>query len=434
MKRVLLLAGVALAATACAGSETAPSSPTAAPSSTTTSSTAPTTTTPVADTSTSTTAVGATSTEAWGTWTLILDSIQTSAPGAEEQAQEIAGGLEGAAVLHSNDFPSLNPGYWVVYRGAFQSGTEASNWCADQPARFSCYPRYLGPDISPLAADDHALLIDGQALVVVDVATGERLKVFDPYFNGDGMGVGRMALTPDASALYYGVGFEAGWYACDSSRGQVWRLDLAFGTVTIVASGHTPAVSPDGRWMTVLLSEQCLPDPEAPDLWVLTPTDTVVLYNLTTGLPVEAGRWSVGLPPTSYEDPHMVVWVDWRADSQGLLMVNNAGNVFEVSLGGRAILDAGPPVVEGVNGYPLALVGDTLYISRDETPDEWGGFDLIAVDLATGAEGEVITRTVGWAQAAADTTRTRLIWGSDTRAGTAGSDFAVEDYVGGLAW
>ena len=63
--------------------------------STTTSSTAPTTTTPVADTSTSTTAVGATSTEAWGTWTLILDSIQTSAPGAEEQAQEVVMGVAG---------------------------------------------------------------------------------------------------------------------------------------------------------------------------------------------------------------------------------------------------------------------------------------------------------------------------------------------------
>jgi len=46
----------------------------------------------------------------------------------------------------------------------------------------------------------------------------------------------------------------------------------------------------------------------------------------------------------------------------------------------------------------------------------------------------VITQTVGWPYAAADTTRTRLIWGSDTQIGTAETMFSLETYLTGLAW
>jgi hypothetical protein len=433
--KLWLFSAVTLVAGACSGSAPATSTTTTGPVVNTTTSTASTTTTsPAADESTTTTAIRTPSTDAWGTWTLILASIETGDQGAGEQAQELAAGIGGAAVLYSDDFPSLNPGYWVVHWGAFESGSEAGNWCGDKPEDLTCYPRYLGPDISPLAVDEHAIVVDGQALVIVDVATGERLKMVDPSFNDDGMWVGRMSLTPDAGALYYDVTWEDSWYACDSSRGQVERLDLAFGTTATVASGYAPAVSPDGRWLAILVSEQCLLDPAEPDSWVLTPTDTVVLYDLTTGQPIESQRWSVVSPPTSYDDPHMVTWVDWRSDSHALLVMNNAGNLFEVALDHLGSLDSSPPVVDGINGYPQALLGDTLYVTRDETPEEWGGFDLVAVDLATGTEGEVITQTVGWPYAAADTTRTRLIWGSDTQVGTARTMFALENYLSALAW
>jgi len=435
MKYSRLIPAMALIVAACAGSGAASSTTTPAPSTTsppvgTTTSTAQATT----ETTTSTTGVPTPSTKAWGTWTLILASIETSRPGAEDWARGIAAGIPDAGVLYSDDFPSLNPGYWVVHWGAFESGAEASNWCAGTPESRTCYPRYVGPAVSPLAEDGNALLIDGEALVIVDVASGQRRKVFDPVFSGDGRFIGRMALTPDASALFYAVGGEDSWYSCLSSRGQIERLDLGFGTNITVGSGSAPAVSPDGHWMAVLNSEQCLPDPEEPDFWVLTPTDTVVLYNLATGRPVETRRWSVATVPTSYEDPNMVTWVDWQADSRALLAMNNAGNVFAVTLDHQGPLDAGPPIVEGISGYPQALIGDTLYITRDETPEEWGGFDLRAVDLVTGAEGEVITQTAGWTQAAADTTRTMLIWGSDTEVGTAETTFGLENYLGGFAW
>ena len=434
MKQIAIISVVALMLAACAGSDSETSttvttsiSTTAPPASTTTTSTAP-------ETTTSFTAVHTPSTAAWGTWTLILASIETGAAGGEDRAQEIADGIEGSAVIFSSDFPSLNPGFWVVHWGEFESGSEASNWCAGLANALTCYPRYLGRAVSPLAADGHAMVVDGQALVIVDVETGERLKLMDPYFSGDGMGIGRMALRTDAAALYYAVGFEDSWYSCDYSDGQVWRLDLGFGTVTVVGSGHSPTISPDGRWMAVLRSEQCLPDPENPEFWVLTPTDTVVLYNLSTGMPIETRRWSLATPPTSYEDPRMITWADWRSDSQALLVMIQAGDLFEVGLDQEGPINGGAPVAEGIQGSPQALIGETLYIVRDDTPEEWGGFDIVAVDLVSGAEGEVITQTVGWPYAAADTTRTRLIWGSDTQVGTATSMFSLENYLGGLAW
>lgn len=435
----LVAAAVALVAGACsdtgAATTTAVSvtSTTAAVTTTTSISTDSTTTTRL-ETTTSTTAIHTPSTEAWGTWTLILASIGTGDPGAEDRANEIAAGIEGAAVVYSSDFPSLNPDYWVVHWGAFESGSEASEWCAGQPDELTCYPRYLGSEVSPFAVDDHAVLVDGQALVIVDVRNGERLKVIDPNFSGDGMWVGRMALTPDAQAMYYDVGWEDSWYSCDSSQGQVERLSLEFGTTAVVAAGYSPAVSPDGMWLAVLVAGQCLPDPAEPTMWVVTPTDTVVLYSLASGWPEETRRWRVESVPTSYDDSNMLTWVDWRADSQALVVMNNAGDLFEVTLDHRGPLDDGPPLVEAVDGFAGALIGNTLYVTRDETPDEWGGFDILAVDITTGREGEVITQTVGWPLVTADVTRTRLIWGSDTQIGTAEHLFGLETYLGGLAW
>ncbi|NNC41460.1 MAG: hypothetical protein HKN95_12325 [Acidimicrobiia bacterium] len=408
-----------------AESTTIPSTTTSTPDSTTTSTVAPTTTS---------TAVRTPSTEDWDIWTAILASVETGEPGGFEQAEEFASGLDGAKVLWSDDYPSLNPGYWVVYWGEFESGDEASNWCSGLPTDKACYPRYLGPEISPLATDGHALVIDGQSLVIVDVADGERLKVFDPYFEGDGMFIGRMSLTPEASAMYYGVGWEDSWYSCDASQGQLWKLDLAFGITSPIAPGYNPSVSPDGRWMAALISEQCLPDPEEPEFWVLTPTDTVVLYDLTSGWPIETDRWSVETPPTTYNDPQMLQWVDWRADSQVMLVMNNGGSVYELPLDHSGPADAGPALADGIFGFPHGVIGDTLYATVNETPQAVGTFDLFAFDLNTGQAIEEITESVGWVYAAVDTSRTRLIWGHDTQVATAETAFFLETYLSSLAW
>ena len=439
--RASVLVVAALVGGACTGEPTVqPTTPTTTtevtttqPDPTTTGSTTSTTETPATVTS-ATTTLPTPSTEAWDTWTLILASIEVGESGAEDQAREIAAGLDGAGVLFSDDYPSLNPGYWVVYKGEFPSGRAAGDWCGEIPDDLTCYPRYLGPDVSPLAGAGHALVIDGPALVIVDVTGGERRKVVDPYFSADGSWVGRMSLDPAGETLYYDVSWEDSWYSCEASQGQVEMLRLGFGTSTEVARGYAPSVSPDGKWLALLASGQCLPDPVEPDWWVMTPTDTVVLFDLTSDSPREVRRWRTGTVPGSYDDPNMVTWVDWRADSQALVVANYAGDLIEIPLDHQGRLFAGPPLLSGLTGSPRALLDDTLYIVRDETPEEWGGFDIVAVDLTTGAEGEVITQTVGWPVVAADTTRTRLIWGSDTQIGTAETRFGLETYLGSLAW
>jgi len=104
--RHTLLLAVALVLVAGACSDTGSATTTAvtgvtATTAATTTSTDSTTTT-LQETTTSTTAAHTPSTEAWGTWTLILASIGTGAPGAEDRAHEIAAGVEGAAVVYSS--------------------------------------------------------------------------------------------------------------------------------------------------------------------------------------------------------------------------------------------------------------------------------------------------------------------------------------------
>ena len=167
---------------------------------------------------------------------------------------------------------------------------------------------------------------------------------------------------------------------------------------------------------------------------MLTPSDSVVLYRIDGTEVSEVRRWSVGETPTAHDDPQTVTWVQWRPDSERMVVANTAGELFELGLDHEAPLDTGEPILEGLRGTPRALIGDWLYVLRDETPGEWGGFDLVAVDLRTGLDGETITQTVGFGHVAADTTRTKLIWGADTQVGTAESFFAVEQYLYGIAW
>ena len=113
MKQTVIISAVVLMLAACAGSDSETSTTATTAITTTTSSTTTTTAPPEATTSTS--AVHTPSTEAWGTWTLVLASIEIGAGGGQDRAQEIADGIEGAEVIYSGDFPSLNPGFWVVH-------------------------------------------------------------------------------------------------------------------------------------------------------------------------------------------------------------------------------------------------------------------------------------------------------------------------------
>ena len=79
-------------------------------------------------------------------FTVILASVETE-EGAKQKAEAArAAGIGGAAILKSDDFPTLRPGYWVVFDGQYdtieQAGAQAE---ADRAkGEFSdAYPRFV---------------------------------------------------------------------------------------------------------------------------------------------------------------------------------------------------------------------------------------------------------------------------------------------------
>jgi hypothetical protein len=61
-----------------------------------------------------------------------------------------AAGISGAALLHSDDFPTLRPGYWVVFDGQYDSIDQAQSQAAADRSKggdFSdAYPRFVSKD------------------------------------------------------------------------------------------------------------------------------------------------------------------------------------------------------------------------------------------------------------------------------------------------
>ena len=60
-----------------------------------------------------------------------------------------AAGITGAAILHSDDFPTLRPGYWVVFDGQYDSIDQAQSQAAGDRGKggFSdAYPRFVSKD------------------------------------------------------------------------------------------------------------------------------------------------------------------------------------------------------------------------------------------------------------------------------------------------
>lgn len=84
----------------------------------------------------------------YGTWVVILASIDTtqySLDYAESTARAHETDGVDVALLLSDLYPSLNPGYWVVYSGVFLSESPARQHClALRETGIDCYQRYLG--------------------------------------------------------------------------------------------------------------------------------------------------------------------------------------------------------------------------------------------------------------------------------------------------
>ncbi|MAT06922.1 MAG: hypothetical protein CL424_17965 [Acidimicrobiaceae bacterium] len=213
-------------------------------------------------------------------------------------------------------------------------------------------------------------------LVEVDVATGDVVTTIDDFFSGDGLFRGYLRLTPDRSTLYFAEGYEDSWYACESSVGSIGSIEVASGAIEQIGIGTAPELSPDGASLIHIDSETCLPDPEQPDLWVLTPYDRAVVRDLATGEEVE---FVTATPPDAYDAATSVRWADMHDDGSVFVQLGS-GDVHRIPAGETgAIQDF--PVVFTTDASPWELVGDRLVATIFGAE---GSSDLMSIDVTTG--------------------------------------------------
>jgi septal ring-binding cell division protein DamX len=78
-------------------------------------------------------------------WTVVLESA-TSKSAADAKANELSSGGTSVGVLHSDDFSSLNSGYWVVFSGQYDSKSAAQSALEGLKSQVSqAYVRHVVP-------------------------------------------------------------------------------------------------------------------------------------------------------------------------------------------------------------------------------------------------------------------------------------------------
>jgi cell division septation protein DedD len=82
-------------------------------------------------------------------FTVILASMPSKAAADQKLAAAKAAGISGAAILHSDDFPTLNSGYWVVFDGQYDSIDQAQSQASSDRGKgefTDAYPRFVSKD------------------------------------------------------------------------------------------------------------------------------------------------------------------------------------------------------------------------------------------------------------------------------------------------
>jgi len=231
-------------------------------------------------------------------------------------------------------------------------------------------PVSSAPATAYLTADDQ--------LREVGAAGGETIRVLDEFFSGEGVFRGGLRLSPDRASIWFSEGYEDSWYSCESSVGSWGRIDAATGEMELIGSGSGIEPSANGEFVSYVTSGVCVPDPEEPDFWVLTPNDRVVVRDLATG---EELVFVTDAPPADYAAPSAVLGANPRPGG-GLLVLVGDGRLFDVDLAGPSVIQEHPVVAAEVQGDPVSATADAL-ITVD-FGDE-GSSDVYSVDLASGA-------------------------------------------------
>ena len=222
-----------------------------------------------------------------------------------------------------------------------------------------------------------AFVAADEALLEVDTSTGETIGVLQEFFSADGVFRGGLRLSPDRQTLWFSEGYEDGWYACESSLGSLGRIDASTGEIEMLGIGSGVEPSPDGGLISYVTSSLCLPDPEVPDFWVLTPPDRLVVRTLETG---EEREFVTDTPPDDYSSPSMVRSA-WFSPDGGLLVLLGDGRLIDVDVDGSGVIQEHPVLLDAVTGVPVAATADALITSQ--FGDE-GGTDVYSVDLVSG--------------------------------------------------
>ncbi len=274
------------------------------------------------------------------------------------------------------------------------------------------------PPPIPADAPASAFAADATDLIEIDVRTGALTRTVTAGFSEGGVYRGQLRLTSDRSTIWFSEGYEDGWYGCDSSIGTFGRLDVAAGTFEVLGVGVGPEPSPDGRFVVYRTSELCLPDPENPDLWVLTPYDRVVVRSLETG---EELTFVTADTPDAVDSPGVVRWAGF--DPGGGLLVQTAdGRLFGVELDGPGVIQDHPTIVPEVIGIPVGATDGRLVTV--DLGDE-GSADVYLIDLGS-AEADRIAASEAFLAVGLDSgTGQIVVSGADPVRVTAGAPVTV---------
>ena len=82
-------------------------------------------------------------------FTVVLASLPSKSDADAKLKAAQAGGISGATILHSDDFPTLRPGYWVVFDGQYDTIGQAQSQAAADRGKggfTDAYPRFVSKD------------------------------------------------------------------------------------------------------------------------------------------------------------------------------------------------------------------------------------------------------------------------------------------------
>lgn len=313
-----------------------------------------------------------------GEWIRIYASLEASTT-TEQAATAVSETIPGAKVLLSDDYPSLNPGYWVVYDGGFDDKYSADLCPIDLPPDATCYPRWIG---DPIIAEGSAIaLIAGELMELTPGADAR--PVGD--LTQEASWVYNLELTGTRDGVIFAEGTEDFWLTCESSAGAVYFFDLKSQQRTLLGSGIAPVISPDGTRVAWLHSSTCIDDPSV-DGWVLTPADTLMVSDLDG---TNAHTVGMNVPLEGPFDPRELTQLVW-IDNETLLVSDFESSFYRVPTQDETF--GGDPMLDGIVGAILGYGTDGLLV-LDNNGGEGDAFEwwLLGIDLDTASADFLMT-------------------------------------------